>query len=793
MSSMYLTIWLCIWRFGASSPIAEAEEACDVEQSLSRVDLVRPDVLSYDDAGLQLLQTKSSQKQPNMQPLMRPLVGPDGLPMIPLAPIDPRPIRPEEELPVVVSGGPIAKVAPITFPPTTPEPTAPPATTPEPTTPEPTTPEPTEPPPTMPGPTMAPTSPPTAPTTEATTTPEPTEAPDLSETTLAPGASTKPPTQPPGQTPTEQPIPVAVTLSDAEKAKGAASVNCTEHSGPLQVMKYHGGFQVHKLDLETGVYSLLFDIPFDLVQGFYSDINACSISPKDNKIYCAMYSALNSYIVRISPGIVEFVCKLKTLQVYNSGTFDPKGVFYIATGKADFTVINELHLIRGVLDKEDTSMLDLSKAPTFKPKGWFACSDLITFRKVVDDGKPAQFVVSLIGPRMQIAQWTGAGFGQTWVMPINAESIRKWFSWDDIWGAAWNFNGRVFFSANKGHGVYEIPIDDIDFHKPGPVELKKVGEADKTDFNDGLNCMNMPDPWVTKVYPFDCINNPGPIQTVTSAGGISVMRLNMESSFLEDIYDIPWTRTFPAFKFLNAVGLNPVDHIPYGCLMEEKAPGNVFIVRFDNARVEFVAKMSGKLNPIAGTFDLSGNYFVLSHPDGEDGKLYKVGGLDDKFGYNSSLNGSIPDMTNTVGTLPLDGTLQMADIVALSYDVEDNGVLTDFILGINRDQQVIVVKWEDDVDTSRVWKFTTNNVLGGYGAKLNFGAAWNFNGRIMFASNDGIGVFEATDYNVTSGTVNMVEIGKSSSVEITDGFNCPSASPWYGNETEAIQPKIKLW
>lgn len=538
---------------------------------------------------------------------------------------------------------------------------------------------------------------------------------------------------------------------------------------------------------------MLFDIPFDLVQGFYSEINACSISPKDSKIYCSMYTALNSYIVRLSPGIVEFVCKLKTLIVYNSGTFDPQGVFYIATSQAEFTVINELHLIRGVLTKEDPALLDMSKAPTFKPEKWIGCSDLITFKKIVDDGKPAQFIVSLMGPRMQLARWMGTGFGQTWIIPINAQSIRKWFSWGDVWGAAWNFNGRVFFSANAGHGVYEIPKDEIDLHKSSPLELKRVGDADRTEVNDGLNCLNMPDPWKTKVYPFDCINNHGPIQSVVSAGGISIMKLNMESSFLEDIYDIPWTRTYPHFKFLNAIGLNPVDHIPYGCMMFAHPPGEVYIVRFDGERVEFVAKMSGQLNPIAGTFDMSGNYFVLSHPDEGNGTLYKVGGLDDKFGYNNSLDGKIPDMANTVGILPLDGTLQMADIVALSYDLEDKGVLTDFILGINRDQQVIVVKWEDDVTSSQVWRFRTNNVLGGYGAKLNFGAAWNFNGRVMFASNDGIGVFEATDYNVTSGMVNMVEIGKSSSVEITDGFNCPSASPWWGNETEAIQPSFKMW
>lgn len=762
MSLAHAIALLCILQFSAPWLVAEAtleqaDKACE-SQSLNQVDIADADEVSVDELGLQLLQMKAGEQNiQNQSPVPIDLgaapkldlgTPPQGV-VVGMAP--PPPTQPPiKRLDEIVEAS---------------------------TTPEPPTAAPTAPGVTLPPATMPPTMPPTA----TLPTPEPvTEAPTTTEEAI-------PDTPPPGATPTKKPD-TTMTLSVEDMMKGAAAVNCTAHGGPIQIMRYHGGFMARKLDVESGKYSLLFDIPFELVQGFYKEINACGISPKDNKIYCAMYASLRSYIVRLSPGIVEFVVKLKNLVNYNSGAFDPQGKFFLSTNDAQITVLDNLHLIRGVMSKADETIVDMASAPSFKPRGWFSVSDLVTFKKDMGNGKREQFLASLAGPRLQLAKWAGAGFSHSWVIPTDRGY------WTDVWGAAWNFNGRIFFAANRGFGVYEVPFEEIDFNKITTLSLKRVGASAKSRVNDGLNCMNMPDPWVTKVFPFDCHLHGGPLQTVQSAGGISVKKLNMGTSFLEDIYDIPWTRTSPPFKFLNGIGVNPLDHIPYGCLMETRKPGAVaYIVRFDQSKIEYVAKITASLNPIAGTFDSSGNYFFLSHPDEGNGTMYKVSGLEKMFGYASSSNGSIPELANSISGLLLDQMYQMADLVALSYDMNSDGNFTDYILGINRDQQVIVVKWDDDMAKTQVWRFKTNNVLGAYGAKLNFGAAWNFQGRIMFASNDGIGVFEATDYNVTSGSVTMVEVGKSSSVQITDGFNCPSASPWFGNATDVISPNLNFW
>merc|ERR1719162_2067268 len=119
-------------------------------------------------------------------------------------------------------------------------------------------------------------------------------------------------------------------------------------------------------------------------------------------------------------------------------------------------------------------------------------------------------------------------------------------------------------------------------------------------------------------------------------------------------------------------------------MLFEKAPGPLYIVRFDSIKIEYVAKMTGNYNPISGAFDKDGNYYFLDFPKLGNGTLYKVPRLDRFIGYADPANVSIPTLDSLVGLALAHGDMyQMADIVAVSYDVENDGNLTDFILGIN--------------------------------------------------------------------------------------------------------------
>mmetsp|Transcript_39890 Transcript_39890/g.73899 ORF Transcript_39890/g.73899 Transcript_39890/m.73899 type:complete len:1032 (+) Transcript_39890:2-3097(+) len=639
-------------------------------------------------------------------------------------------------------------------------------------------------------------------------TPAPTPAPTIPPPTTTTQGPTYKPTQPPRYIHTPPPATAAPTSVTAEPCAVTTTttnppfavecpddgrtqpLNCSGHGKPIQVMKILGAFSVRELDIETGVYSLLFNIPYELVKGFYSDINGCGISPIDGIMYCSMHTALTSYIVRISPCVVEFVARLQSWQIYNSGGFSQDGSkFFLANSTAHFIVVENVHRLRGMTDADSPSLTNLATLPIQRPAGWFSCSDVVTFMKDFDgDGVEDEWLASMAGPRVEVAKWDGTKFSESYIVQTTEGD------WGDIWGAGWSFNGKIFFASNAGTGVFEVVLADLYLGNPEKkVTLRKVGLSDKAGSNDGLNCMKSPDPWATQVDPFDCVAHAAPLQLVGSMGGVSVMKMNLETGAMLPVYDLPWSMTTPAFQFLNGVGLNPKDHIPYGCLMTEAQPGPFYIVRFDSKKIEFVAKMSGSFNPIAGTFDGSGNFFFHSHPDYKDGSLYKIPGLDEMTGFTSPTDPNIADLTSVPGMTFAD-VYQMADIVALQYDTEGTGTLTDFILGINRDQQVIVVKWSDaNPGASQVWKFSTNDVLSQYKAKLNFGAAWNFHGRIMFASNDGVGVFEATGFNSTTGYVQLSEIGKSSNVELTDGFNCPNASPFLGNASAVKEPTIDLF
>merc|ERR1712142_210110 len=72
-----------------------------------------------------------------------------------------------------------------------------------------------------------------------------------------------------------------------------------------------------------------------------------------------------------------------------------------------------------------------------------------------------------------------------------------------FYGAAWNFEGRIFFSANSGAGVYEVLLDTIDL-TAGTAQLNLVGKSDPTKNNDGMNCPAAPIP-----YPTCGDKNPG--------------------------------------------------------------------------------------------------------------------------------------------------------------------------------------------------------------------------------------------------------------------------------------------
>mmetsp|Transcript_82575 Transcript_82575/g.151237 ORF Transcript_82575/g.151237 Transcript_82575/m.151237 type:complete len:975 (-) Transcript_82575:92-3016(-) len=565
-----------------------------------------------------------------------------------------------------------------------------------------------------------------------------------------------------------------------------AEFDCTANGGPLQLlMEGRKGFVLKALNVETGKYSKVFSIPFKRTTPKYSDMNSCGVNPIDGILYCGIKSGEN-YIVRVDDQQVEFVAKLPGNRHYTSGTFGPGGSFFIANDKAQFVVVPDLSKTPGYPGKKNGKLLDLSGKTLIKPKGFQSAADVVTVRANLDGLGEKVYVIVVNKGVLQIATYEDNVFKKTWVIKYKRGNKKGTFK--EKFGAGWSFGGKVFFASNDGFGVFQVPLDDLDLSKAvkalEPITMPRIGASDKSGNNDGANCMNAPDPWATKVAPWDCKLYAAPVQVMQVKTGYAVRTVNMATGAYTEVFNLPYAKTSPPYKFLNAVGISPVDGIPYGCLLFGQFPAAIHIVRFDKDKFEFVAKIPGSFDPIAGSFASTGEFFFVHNTkNSRHPVLYSIPGLDGMKGYANHANPKLPVLKGLTG-FTLTGYTQVADIVAVKYPLE-GPEMGEYILGINRDRQVALVKWNAiDPSKSKLWKLRTNDVTASVGAYENFGAAWNYEGRVFFSSNDGIGVFETKQINLKQQRLTLKKVGKSARIYNNDGFNCwkvespfPNANP----------------
>jgi len=287
--------------------------------------------------------------------------------------------------------------------------------------------------------------------------------------------------------------------------------------------------------------------------------------------------------------------------------------------------------------------------------------------------------------------------------------------------------------------------------------------------------------FITSIPPFDCQAHPGPLQLLWNESyGYTVEKFVPASGTYSPIYTIPYSHSSPAYKFMNSVGINPLDSIPYGCLLLGDRPSDLYIVRFNDEKFEYLVKIPGAHDPIAGTFTSTGQYFWIDAPEDQykDPILYSTSDLNTMVGYANP--SQAPTWSNYQG-FKLTDFRQIADIVPLKYDIDGDGKTNEYIMGMNREMEAAVIEWGGA--DSKVWKFSTDDVLDRKKHLWNFGAAWNFENRIFFSSNDGIGVFEAVKIDLQAMDISLAKVGNSQKIYNNDGFNCwnvnspfPSAS-----------------
>lgn len=533
---------------------------------------------------------------------------------------------------------------------------------------------------------------------------------------------------------------------------------------------------MQELDVEAGIFNPMtstLNMGPTYAKTPDAAFNACNVNPVGNAAFCSMFD-WKSYVIRIDSTRIEYVAKLPPVK-FVAGSFSPKkGAYFAATKDARFVRIKALHLVKGYAEMSDKNVLDLTGETLFKPKPFKATGDIVTILGDLDrDGDLENYVIAMHGKSVYIAQYEDkrGNFTRSWVLPVRG---RKWTTYN----SAWTFQGKVFFGASDKSGVWEVPLETVNLSdnktklKSTALTLRRVSPLQEE--GDGLNCVTSPDPWLTSAQKFDCQTNPGPIQIYRDPENklYNVSTIDLESGAYSLLYTVPFSRTNPPFFSLNAVGISPIDSVAYGCLQLFALPANFYFVRFDPEKVEFLALLKGPSPPIAGTFSVVGSYFYMANP-----VLKRIDAPHLLKGYDTPYDPGLIDLTE-VPSISMAGAGYFGDMVAVVADLARSGSNAEYVVALNNLRQLAVIEYRNN--ENRKWLLPTVDVLND--TKNNFGAAWNYDGRVFFAANSGAGIFEVNmsslDLTASTVLVNISYAGKANAAEENDGANCLVGSPF---------------
>eukprot|EP00746_Dinoflagellata_sp_MGD_P072066 gnl/MRDRNA2_/MRDRNA2_29279_c0_seq3.p1 gnl/MRDRNA2_/MRDRNA2_29279_c0~~gnl/MRDRNA2_/MRDRNA2_29279_c0_seq3.p1 ORF type:complete len:1069 (-),score=202.51 gnl/MRDRNA2_/MRDRNA2_29279_c0_seq3:213-3323(-) len=277
--------------------------------------------------------------------------------------------------------------------------------------------------------------------------------------------------------------------SDTTNSTQVSPFNCSKHSGLLQTFWGKDGFFVTERTLKGT--TTLFSIPFNRTNPSYKRINACGINPIDNILYCIMEVMDVPYLTRIDASRVEFVAKLPTWSW--AAAFGNDGTFYFHE-KGKYYKVEGASLMVGFADPLASELEDQAGLPSFIDT--WAGADLVAVMLDFEGIGENEYLMTLAdNGRLRVTRVTGTP--TTWLLQSKPELPKT----GESYGAAWNYQSRVFFSSNAGSGIFEVIIDSIDL-LAGTVVVERAGPAFLKDSldkgaTDGMNCMNveLPSKW----------------------------------------------------------------------------------------------------------------------------------------------------------------------------------------------------------------------------------------------------------------------------------------------------------
>lgn len=257
----------------------------------------------------------------------------------------------------------------------------------------------------------------------------------------------------------------------------------------------------------------------------------------------------------------------------------------------------------------------------------------------------------------------------------------------------------------------------------------------------------------TKVNPIDCAQNSGPLQTYWGKTEYFVNERTLDGD--RTVFTIPYTRSSPPFKRINACGINPVDNILY-CIIEISSIS--YLVRIDANQVEFVAKM-----PVwswGAAFAADGTYYFSYEKN-----YYKVTDANELMGYADQ---NAVELTDLSSLSSFTSQWSGADMVVVSADVDGSGK-SDYIMTLADTGRLRVTSL---TGTHQSWLLQSKPELPV--TNQSYGAAWAYQSRVFFSQNSGGGIYEALidSIDLLAGTIVFERVGPSLAKGSTDGMNC---------------------
>jgi len=262
----------------------------------------------------------------------------------------------------------------------------------------------------------------------------------------------------------------------------------------------NGVSSINRLDVKTGKYDKLFEIPKSRTKPEFRNINSCGINPVDSILYCSMQiNNAGAFLVRIDASRVGFVSKLPQWQY--SGSFDSKGTYYCNDKKS-------WSYIKGVADLQaKASLYELSGEPFtqtyFKTEKEWGTDLAVLEEDLYQTGTKQTYLLTIRGTDVKMTRVDKEPFKTTVLAGKGLPAGKGWAS-------AWHFGTQIFFAAEDGTGIYQLLPQSIDLVKK-TVKFAEAGPSQKLEYNDGFACPGLASPIRSRDQP-----PPKPYTTATT-------------------------------------------------------------------------------------------------------------------------------------------------------------------------------------------------------------------------------------------------------------------------------------